>query len=379
MLSAVLYGYAVAELLWAVDGSEITLSDIKVRNRRRFGFLPNGELRLKTFDDYGSGEALPAAKFWAFSCGADHDDEPYGLGLGHYLYWPVWFKKNGITFWLLFLEKFGQPTAVGKYQSGATDAEKNRLLQALAAIQSSTAIRIPEGMTIDLLEATRSGTADYTALVDRMNASISKVYLGHSAAADETPGKLGGESGANGVREDLVKADADLICGSFNRTVARWLTRYNDGDSVAPPRVWRKTELPDDLKACADKDKTIFDMGYRPTLSYIQQKYQGDYTEIATAAPAPTPTLPAPQFAENAPRFTAEQMQIEHLGDDLLAKLAPPLQDAAIASAIRAATSPEDLEARLAVVLQTADFNEFSEQLARALFAADIMGYAHGG
>lgn len=281
MLSGVLYGFAVGEVMWATDGLEITIDDIKVRNRSRFGFLPSGELRLRTLSNQMDGESLPPGKFWAFACGADHDDEPYGLGLGHYLYWPVFFKKNGIKFWLQFLEKFGQPTAVGKYPAGATDPEKNRLLQALSAIQSSTAIRIPEGMAIELLEATRSGTADYTALYDRMNAAISKVYLGHSAGADSTPGKLGGEDNAGEVREDLIKADADLVCGSFNRTVAKWLTWYNDGDGVAPPQAWRKTEPPEDLKAASDKDKTLFDMGFKPTIKYITDKYGEGYEENA--------------------------------------------------------------------------------------------------
>ena len=279
MLGAVLYGYSVAEVMWATDGAEITIDDIKVKNRKRFGFLPSGELRLRTISNQMDGEALPPGKFWAFSCGADDDDEPYGLGLGHHLYWPVFFKKNGLKFWLTFLEKFGQPTAVGKYPAGASDPEKTRLLQALSAIQSSTAIRIPEGMAIELLEATRSGTADYTALYDRMNAAISKVYLGHSAGADSTAGKLGGEDNAGEVREDLIKADADLICGSFNRTVARWLTYYNDGPDVAPPKVWRKTEPPEDLQAAASKDKTLFDMGFKPTIKYITDTYGDGYEE----------------------------------------------------------------------------------------------------
>lgn len=291
MLGSVLYGYSVAEILWATDGIEITAADIKVKNRKRFGFLPSGELRLRTFANQMDGEALPSGKFWAFSCGADDDDEPYGLGLGHYLYWPVFFKKNGLKFWLTFLEKFGQPTAVGKYPAGASDQEKARLLQALAAIQSSTAIRIPDGMVIELLEATRSGTADYTALYDRMNAAISKVYLGHTGSTDATPGRLGGEDNASDVREDLIKADADLICGSFNRTVAKWLTYYNDGENVAPPRVWRKTEPPEDLKKAADKDKVLFDMGFKPTLKYITDEYGDGYEEKPNTETGASPVI----------------------------------------------------------------------------------------
>lgn len=281
MLAAVLYGFAVAEVMWATDGTEITIDTIKVRNRSRFGFLPSGELRMMTQQQMAKGEALPPAKFWAFACGADHDDEPYGIGLGHYLYWPVFFKRNGIKFWLYFLEKFGQPTALGKYPVNASTDEKKRLLQALSAIQTDSAIRIPEGMSVELLEAARSGTADYTALIDRMNAAISKIYIGHSGGADSTPGKLGGEDNAGDVRDDLVKADADLICGSFNQSVAKWLTAYNDPGAPVP-RVWRKVAEEEDLKALADTDKVIFDMGYRPTLKYVNATYAGEYEENTT-------------------------------------------------------------------------------------------------
>ena len=289
MVAAVLYGYSVAELMWATDGTEITLDAIKVRHRARFGFFPNGELRLKTFYTISAGQALDPGKFWAFACGADYDDEHYGLGLGHYLYWPVFFKKNGLRAWLTFLDKFAQPTAVGKYPASASDAEKSRLMQALNAIQNSTSIRIPETMEVELLQAARSGTADYTALYDRMNEAITKVYVGHTSATEATPGKLGGDHTANDVRDDLIKADADLVCGSFNRTVAKWLTYYNQGDGVAPPRVWRKVDPPMDLYALAKKDKLIFDMGYRPTLAYVLEKYEGEYEVVA-----PTPLPPEP-------------------------------------------------------------------------------------
>ena len=377
MLAAVLYGYSVAELMWATDGVEITLSDIKVRNRRRFGFLPSGELRMKTFAHYGEGEALPPGKFWAFSCGADHDDEPYGLGLGHYLYWPVWFKKNGIKFWLLFLEKFGQPTAVGKYPVGSSDAEKTRLLQALSAIQSSTAIRIPDGMQIEFLEAARSGTADYTALIDRMNAAISKVYLGHASAADETPGRLGGQSTATDVRDDLIRADADLICNSFNRTVAKWLTFYNDGEGVAPPRVYRKTKEPEDLKACADKDKIIFDMGFKPTLQYVTDKYEGEYTEIQPAPVVVDPNIDpatAPQFAEHTPEVDPSPVTAQ---TDLLAQAAAPmLKDWVdnIRGKVEKAQSLEALRDDLLASYSELDSTELVKVMALAFSCAELSG-----
>ena len=79
MLYARFYGYAVAELLYRPGEDQVVLEQIKVRNRRRFGFAPDFSLRLLT-TNHPDGEPLEERKFWAFSCGADHDDEPYGLG-----------------------------------------------------------------------------------------------------------------------------------------------------------------------------------------------------------------------------------------------------------------------------------------------------------
>ena len=88
--------------IWLNVFLDIIIDKIKVRDRQRFGFDGFGNLRLKTFAQ-PDGELLPDRKFWNFSTGADHDDEPYGLGLAHWLYWPVFFKRAGIQYWMIFL------------------------------------------------------------------------------------------------------------------------------------------------------------------------------------------------------------------------------------------------------------------------------------
>ncbi|MFI3218901.1 MAG: hypothetical protein QX189_07245 [Methylococcales bacterium] len=82
MLSGLFWGYAVAECLWATDGQYIVASDIKVKKQKRFGFAPDGSLRLLTSSN-PLGEVLPERKFWAYSTGGDDDDDYYGLGLAH--------------------------------------------------------------------------------------------------------------------------------------------------------------------------------------------------------------------------------------------------------------------------------------------------------
>ncbi|MGH6643728.1 MAG: phage portal protein family protein, partial [Bradyrhizobium sp.] len=176
MLFGVFYGYAVGECLWARDGANIVLDAVKVRRQRRFRFDNEGKLRLLTMSQ-PQGEILPERKFWTFATGGDNDDDPYGLGLAHWLYWPVLFKRNGLKFWLIFLDKLAMPTPKGEYGPGATPDEKRKLLEALVAITTDSAIIVPEGMKIELLEAARSATPDYVTLHDKMNAAISKVVV----------------------------------------------------------------------------------------------------------------------------------------------------------------------------------------------------------
>jgi phage gp29-like protein len=287
MLYGVFYGYAVAEPMYAVEDGKIVLDTsrggIKVRDRRRFGFAPDMSLRLRTSAN-PMGEELPEKKFWHFATGSDHDDEPYGLGLAHWLYWPVFFKRSGVKFWLIFLEKFGSPTAVGKYQPGTNQEDQDKLLAALQAIQTDSAIIFPDGMTAELLEATRGGTADYTSLYDRMDAAIARVTLGQTASTQGSPGKLGNDDLQGDVRADIVKADADLVCMSFNATVVKWLVEWNF-PGAALPQVWRKCEDEEDANTTAERDERICGMGFKPTLKYIHDTYGGEWTEAKSNYP----------------------------------------------------------------------------------------------
>jgi len=386
MLSGLFWGYSVAECLWARDGQFIALADIKVKKQRRFGFAPDGSLRLLT-SKTPYGEELPARKFWAFSTGADDDDDPYGLGLAHWLYWPTFFKRNGIKFWLIFLEKFGMPTAVGKYPSSASADEKSRLLQALYAVQVDSGIRIPDTMQIELLEAARSGSADYTALYDRMNAAISKVVLGHTGSSDSTPGRLGGEDMASEVRGDLIQADADLICSSFNLSVVKWLTDWNF-PGAAPPRVWREVEEAEDLKARAERDKLIFDMGYKPTLKYIADTYDGEFEPVDLSADNPIPTTEAakPQtvppgrrdnagqqarFAEGE-ALTPPELMVDRLAQDI-ATPGRTLMDKIMAM-VDSAESLEQLRDMLLNAYGALPNEDMTNVMALAFAAADLAG-----
>lgn len=380
MLYGVFYGYSVAEAMWAVDGSKIVVDAIKVRNRRRFGFAPDMRLRLKT-SKKPMGEELPDRKFWHFATGSDHDDEPYGLGLAHWHYWPVFFKRSGVQFWLVFLEKFGTPTAVGKYPSGTSDDDQNALLSALQAIQTDSAIIFPQGMEAELLEATRGGTADYTSLYDRMDAAIARITLGQTASTQGTPGRLGNDELQSDVRLDIVKADADLICMSFNATIAKWLTEWNF-PGAAIPQVWRIVEEPEDLDTRADRDGKIAGLGFKPTLKYIHDTYGGEWVEKEISAKESQNPVDAGKVDKQPVEFSESgKDELDALAEDLAGdweKVTDPLVAPVLAFAAEA-DSFESFQAKLPELIQGMDASVLAEALAQGQFAARIWGRVNAG
>lgn len=278
MLYGNFYGYAVAEILWKIEDSKVCIDKIKVRDRCRFRFDKERRLRLLTMSNQFDGELLPDRKFWTYAAGADHDDEPYGMGLAHWLYWPVFFKRGGLRLWLKFLDKFAGPTKVGRYHPGATKGERNKLLGALRALEVDSGVAIPENMQIDLLEAKRSGSSDYDKIYERMDKAIAKVVLSQTMTTDDGS-SLSQAEVHEGVRDDVAEGDGDLICGSFMESVALWLTDWNY-PGAAIPKVSFMDEDEEDLNQAAERDVKLKGLGYELTEEAFVEKYGEGYQRV---------------------------------------------------------------------------------------------------
>ncbi|MBN8488228.1 MAG: DUF935 family protein [Burkholderiales bacterium] len=288
LLDAQLKGFSVAEVMWEVRDGLWLPSRVMARDPRRFIFTLDGELRLLTREAPLEGEALPDRKFIVHRYGGD-DDTPYGLGLGSQLFWPVFFKRQGITFWLTFADKFGSPTAIGKYSPSADDTERKKLLAALASIAQDAGVIIPDGMVIELLEASRAGSVDtYEKLVRYMDEQISKVVLGETMSTTAAPTGLGSTQASvhNDVRLELAQDDADELGETLDDTLIRWIVEFNLGAGVGVPKLKRTFSEPEDLSARATRDKTISEMGWEPTEEYMLATYGPGWVR---KAPTPDP------------------------------------------------------------------------------------------
>jgi phage gp29-like protein len=321
LLDAIGYGVAIAEVLWEQAGARVFIHDIKPRPQELFSFGGPGQpqtgslrfahprnllsspaaplSRAESRDAAGNrARFLPEHKFLVYSFRPRHGNRR-GRPMLRRVFWPSWFKRQDLKFWLKFIEK-GSGSVVVRYPQGATDQDKQRALEAAEAINEETAVAIPENFQIvsELLDAARGGSTDvFLALADQLcNNEIARVILGQTLT--QRAGEDGHGSRALGevhqqVRFEKVAADARDLMAVINDQLLRRLFLFNFGPEVTPPRWTIQLDPPADLSRRIEIDQRLAQLGVPLPLSYVQRTY---------SIPAPAPdeaVLPATPASES--------------------------------------------------------------------------------
>jgi phage gp29-like protein len=382
--AAVPYGYSVMEAIYAnVEGGRIGLASCAERPMEWFKLQRDGRV-FATIGGLPEFECDQVLK-WHITRRNPTWRNPAGDALLSRLYWPWHFRTNAWRFWLEFLERFGMPLMLGK------GAQPQKLADALVAMGASAAMAV--GLNEDV-QAVTSGAAagEFERAENALARRIQKLVLGQTLTTDvDGKGSYAAARVHDLVRQDRRNADLRLVRPTVQRIVnALWLLNRFPG---RPPVFLQQDGQGLQLER-AERDERLVKTGIlQLSESYLLRTYDYEQGDISIpAAPAPR----APEDAERdsrsragagrqaaagavtlaaAPAFTARQMEIEALGDVLLEEGGAPVPKAAIHAAIRAARDPEDLAERLAMLLPALPGSAFEELLARALFAADLIGY----
>ena len=377
---AVPYGYSVAEAVYQqIDGGRIGLAHYIEKPFEWFYPEIDGSLLYQS-DVQGMVSVDTQFKFFATIRGQTYE-QPYGEALFSRLYSPWFFRTHGWRYWMQFLERIGIPFLLGK-----TVGDTGEMANALQGLVRGGSIAVGTDENVELLASTTTGD-QFDRFEDRVSRRIQKLILGQTGTTElGATGSYAAVRVQNEVRDDRRKSDIRMASRTVNRLIAAlWTLNQFNGK---PPEFIMEDDT--GLQAeRADRDLKHYQAGIRHTEQYLLRTYDyepGDFTIAEDAPPEPDvpqqgqpPKFAAMKFAAVSGPFTPEQMAVEALGDAAVAAGVQPVPDDAIQSAIRAARSPEDLERRLAVVLAGQTSDEFRRQLERALFAADVMGYAHAG
>ncbi len=263
-------GYAVVEKFWEIPESKVELTRVQGHKQEQFVFAEDGEILMLT----EGGTTIPVNPQRVIVATFDETKgNRYGRCLLTGCFWPWYFKKHGMLFWSNYLEKFGQPTVVGKYPSGTPKEKQQKLLEACQAIQNDMAVTLDQAWVVELLEAQRSGALDsYEKFINYCDRCISKVILMTTLISNEA--EYGARAMAE-VHQDIsnkcFEDDAQWIAEILTDQVVKLLAQWNY-NFTTPPELVIQYSTEDTSKTMAERDEILSRIAPM-SVTYIYNKY----------------------------------------------------------------------------------------------------------
>ena len=381
MLEAIGFGYAVHEIVWDAVSTDLGVlilpTAIKDRKQEWFKFDSDSKLLLQTKD--GTRQEMPARKFLV-TRNRPTTANPYGNATYSRCFWPLAFKKGGLKFWMLFVEKYGMPKAIGKVPPTATDAEQQQFLKMLAGLIRDAVAVIPQTGSVELLETRLSGTNPHAEIIAWADKAMSKAWLGETLTTEQT--SSGGTQAMatvhNDVRADLALDDAAMVESSINQLI-RWIYEINWPNEKEIP--WMNIVLPEDLQeARLERDVKLTQLGVKFNAQYITDVYGIDEKYFEMTEVQQGGAMFAEHdgtchcFAEGDVKSKIEKMIQDLSAEDLqeqIEELAKPIIDLA-----QHCGNYEQFEEELYKILPNLSSKKMDEAVTKCLVLSEMQGRA---
>jgi len=419
ILDAIGKGISHVEVIW--DTAEIWQpSQLKWRHASWFEFdRIDGETPMLRGDG-GQPEPLEYGKFISHVHSAK-SGLPVRGGLARAVAWGWMFKNYAIKDWVGFLEMYGQPIRVGRFDVGASEGDVRKLMRAVSQIGTDAAAVFPRTMDIEFIDG-KAGAAPnelWRSLAEYIDDQVSKAVLGQTSSSDAKAGGLGsGQADLHGeVRDDIARADAKLLAATLNRDLVRPMIQLNRGARTKYPRIKIGKPDPVDVKGMVEAAERLVPLGVEvdaeemrelaglpaPKSAASKRLVAGQSAPPANSAQEPTGARrgPVPAKTSSSPfldplktgktgngtdggrravasaaNASVEPDAIDLATDELLGDW-DEMFDAIVdplAEMLATSSSLEDARAKLARQIETMDMGTFQEKLARAGFAAHLAG-----
>jgi phage gp29-like protein len=392
LLDALGKGFAVVEILWDRSGERWMPRAYEHRDPRWFCWdrVSRRQIRLRDEANAFDGIELAPYKFLRHTPRIK-SGIPIRAGFARLAAWAYMCKGYTLKDWLAFAEVFGMPLRMGKYNAGADAADIDILKLAVANLGSDAAAVFPQGMEIELVEATKSGSTDFfERLAQYLDNQVTKGLLGQTATTQGTPGKLGNEEAQNEVRHDFRDDDAEQLEETVQRDLIQPFIDLNFGPQENYPQIQLRATPPEDIAALADALEKLVPLGLRVEASVIRDKLglpdPADSAEVLAPPAAPAPIEPKDLKGLDANAQLIRRIQkdialalnqqtsalddIDLAAEEAAAEWRPmlvPLIDP-VRQALESATDADDFARRMAEVVANQDPTALVNALARELF-----------
>jgi phage gp29-like protein len=272
-----------------------------------------------------------------------------------------------------FIERFVDPLILGKVNDPAA------FVNAMTDLGLDSVIGI--STTEDIQAITSSSSGEFEKIHEALGRRIQKVILGQTLTSDiGSNGSYAAAQTHNLIREDKKRADIKLISNAIQKIInALW--SLNGIITIQPVFV-----MADDTGLeihRSERDKNLAENGLiKFTEQYFISKYDfrpGDFTiplDINPQKNVNANKLQAKPQIKSRRKYTADQEMIEDLVAGNIEKYQAPVTAAELKKIISESNTPEELILKLNAIQKNNDMGQFQELMERALFTADVIGYA---
>lgn len=169
------------------------------------------------------------------------------------LLWWFFLKFMDRDWWIRFLEKFGQPFIVGKFDKN-DDTTRQVLERAFSLARRIGGLVVTRETQIELVQASTSQSADaHEKFFAICNREMSKLIVGQTMSAEaQSSGMNSGNADVhNDVRDDVRQFDGKMLAETLRHQLFAPFLRVNGLPGRAPVLVFGEEES-DDNKSMAD-------------------------------------------------------------------------------------------------------------------------------
>jgi phage gp29-like protein len=356
LLDALGKGYSVAEICWDRTKRLWTPEEYKWRDPRFFQFDRATLSRIRLRDEENLVDGMPLAPYkFMVHYPRLKTGIPLRGGLARLVAWSYLFKNYTLKDWVSFVEIFGMPLRLGRYDANSvTEKDKSVLRQAVANIGSDAAAILPKSMEIEFQEAAKAtgGERLYEGLATYLDKQVSKAILGQTMTADDGSSQSQAQV-HDEVRGDIRDADALQLAATINRDLIRAFVDLNFGPQPDYPKFKFVIEEPEDLVEKATRDGNLAkNAGVRFSAKYFEREYgfqPGDIIGVGV----PAQETDAAAAADGAPSDKSEKSdKSDALNRALNAESADLFPDQLAVDAFARGFTPDAMRGMMARVLK---------------------------
>jgi phage gp29-like protein len=287
------YGYTILEIIWKQIGGYYL--PVQLINRPRewfvFGYQKN-ELRFRSKAHSIEGEPVNMNQFLVVQYRSSYKN-PYGKPILSKCFWPVTFKRGGMKFFIMFVEKYGMPWVIGKQPRGQGEVAANQLVGILMNMVQDAVAVIPDDASVDIKEPGGKGqSADiYKYLRDACNEEIALAALSETLTTQVGDKGSYAASKTHGDRLDRIGGkDQYMTENTFNELIKKIYDINFTSSSRAEFIMYPEEDVDKDM---ADRDKVLTETGIKFTKDYYK-KYYGLTEEEFEISLVPGEVMPLP-------------------------------------------------------------------------------------